>query len=180
MRKLLACLGQIHTTRPKRLLSCVGTPFCSQVYTHTAPVVGTSVMRAKVRPQKPRALALDSGFRFPSTQAGSAPYLVAGAQAIVAVCHHFPVQEANECVLRAAHGRRGRREENLQARHGCLRLLWERKKRRGLCSKPFRLREAGLRTAMTPLKVAFAFGSVCTCAETQKRRNVETLTGNSC
>lgn len=171
LRKLLACLGQIHTTGPKRLLSCVWTPFRSQVYTHAVPVVGTSVMGAKVRRQKPRALALDSGFRFPSTQAGSAAYLVAGAQAIVAVCHHFPVQEADECVLWAGHGRRGRREENLQARHGCLRLLWERKKRRGLCSKPFCLKEAGLQTAVTPLNVAFAFGSVCTCAETRKRRN---------
>lgn len=83
-----------------------------------------------------------SGFRLPSTQAGSAAYLVADAQAIVAVCHYFPVQEADECVLRAGHGRRGRREENLQARHGCLRLLWGRKKRRGLGSKPPRLTEA--------------------------------------
>lgn len=50
-------------------------------------------------------------------------YLVAGTQAVVAVRHHFPVQEADERVLRAGDSRRCGRKQYLQARHMRLRLL---------------------------------------------------------
>lgn len=57
-----------------------------------------------------------------STLAGSVAYLVTDTQAVVAVCHHFPMQEADERVLRAGDGRRCRCEQYLQARHERQRL----------------------------------------------------------
>lgn len=180
LEKLLACLSQIHTTRPKRLLSCVGDAFLfSSLHARSACCCPQHQARQSAASEASgpgfgtvRAGLWASGCRLPSTQAGSAAYLVAGAQGIVAVCHHFPVQEADECVLRAAHGRSGRREENLQARHGYLRLLWGRKQRRGLCRKPLRLGEAGPRAAATPPDAVPSLSVLST--PTRKRGNAET------
>lgn len=79
LRKLLACLSQIHTTP-----AVSGTPLHvrSRVYTHAVPVVGTSTRRAKVRRQKPRsgpgfgtvrAGLWASGCRLPSTRVPGRP-----------------------------------------------------------------------------------------------------------
>lgn len=168
---------QIHTTWPERLLGCAGTPFRSRVYTHAPGALKCGVRSLGPWLGSVRRGLWASDFGLPSTQAGSAAYLVAGAQAIVAVCHHFPVQEADERVLRAADGRRGRSEENLQARHGRSRLLWGRKERSWQCRKPLRLGGAGLRAVATPrVETPFAFGSGLS---SHLRRNTETCAGNS-
>lgn len=168
LRKLLVCLG-VRSTR-LGLSESAGTPFG---YTHAVPAAGTSSRRAKVRRHlgpwlgRVRRALWASGCGLPSTQACSAAYLVACAQDIVAVCHHFPVQEADERVLRAADGRRGRREENLQARHGRSRLLWGRKERSWQRASRAASEERDGESGNTR-GVPFALGSVRTCAETQK------------
>lgn len=81
---------------------------------------GEGVLRRRPRPApaslqpEPRTQAARVG---QESRARPAAYLVAGAQAGVAVRDQLPVQEADERVLRAGERGRRRREQHLQARH---------------------------------------------------------------